>query len=1168
MSLREKITVSTQYTRSINLERDAHSTAVISAYIPTSRALRTLDRVAESFKREDSPRAWSLIGPYGSGKSSFSVFLSQLLNDADEGSAKLARKILRKSDSSLATKYSKETSKSSGYLEVLVTGSPEPLAKRLLKGLASAAQQYWDSLSGPNNSIVEALKKAAGKKTITTSQLVDLVARLQDELANIKSRPCRGILLVIDELGKFLEYEARHYGANDVYLLQALAEHAYKSHDINFLMFALLHQTFEQYAKGLGESLKNEWAKVQGRFEEIPFLESSEQVLRVVAAAFDNQLNNTEAAKLRKSIASIVKDLDCENALPGTLASGEAVDLFANCYPLHPVTSLLLPLLCQKVAQNERTLFSYLGSHEEAGLQQLLNDMEQVGEWIYPHHIYDYFITNQPSVMGDYLTHRRWAEVVTAVDRLGDASPPEVHILKTIGLLNIIGSKGGFKASETVLSTCAPTKKQVSEALKQLRQKSVINFRKFNNEYRVWQGSDFDLEEALEEELNKLGNFNLAAELNRSQHMMPIVARKYTIQSGTLRYFTPKFIDASDLKGGMEESHEPYFLFYLASAQDDVQYFHEKAGDSFSDLDIVALCFNGSQLRDATAEVKGLELVEAHCQELNSDAVARREFEDRIAAAKAQQRSLLEELIKSPSNNVWYWRGKRQPIDSRRDLQTLMSDTLNEVYSKAPIFHNELINRDKPSSQAAAGRNKLLFAMLNNADQTDLGIAKFPPEKAMYRAILWKHGLHTGKEFSAPSCGSSVCEVWNRIDRFFESTEKAPQTFEQLSSELMAPPYGIKEAVLPILYIAAILAKEHELAIYENRHYLPYLTEEAIERFLKRSEDFVVQRFRIKGLRKSIFDQYGKALFGDTQNSKQRTILDFAKPLAKFIGSLDDFTKRTKSSELSVQAKLVRDAFNLSKSPEDLLFKAIPSALGYEPEALEGDSETALEGFSTKLMGCLRELKYCLQELKSKQQILLAQAFHMGPDYTLEELQQRLAGRYAGLEEYTIDIDGLKAFIKRLTKKEKDPDNWFNNVMMFLGQKPIEKWSDADRSEAEVKLSDYSKRILDLESLRLHYDRSAENMQGDFEVILLKSLKKGQTPLDEVVAIDEKRHEAIKDIKSEMLDLVNRHKDAELQLAVVAEFVDEFLSGYRELKSQKQSKKSKKPGRPRKVINE
>ena len=78
----------------------------------------------------------------------------------------------------------------------------------------------------------------------------------------------------------------------------------------------------------------------------------------------------------------------------------EAATLFARCYPLSPAAALVLPLLCQKVAQNERTLFSYLGSHEEHGLQDVLSRFESVDDWVQLHHVFDYFVANQAASLG------------------------------------------------------------------------------------------------------------------------------------------------------------------------------------------------------------------------------------------------------------------------------------------------------------------------------------------------------------------------------------------------------------------------------------------------------------------------------------------------------------------------------------------------------------------------------------------------------------------------------------------------------------------------------------------------------------------------------------------------------------------------------------------------
>jgi len=530
MNLHDLVSVNTHYTRSVNLERDSDSASVVKAYIPTSRALRTFKRISDTFGNESIPRAWSLIGPYGSGKSSFSVFLSQLLSAPESDGSQVAHKVLKNTDTTLAKQFAKEVKKTEGYLKVLITGAPESMSNRLIKGLAESAQEYLGKKLG----IVKKLNNAINED-LSTTDIINLFDQLQKTL---ETKNCKGILLVIDELGKFLEYEARHYGANDIYLLQALAEHACKGRGSNLYLFVMLHQSFEQYAKGLGENLKNEWSKVQGRFEDVPFLESAEQVLRVVSAAFDYNLTKQQSKEIADKSAKVVDVLIKQQAIPSTLEREEAINLYSSCYPLHPISAVLLPLLCQKVAQNERTLFSYLGSHEEFGLQFMLTELESLGEYIYPHHIYDYFITNQPAALGDYATHRRWAEVVTSIERLGDAAEDEINILKTIGILNIIGSKGGFKASKAILETCLPKKISVKNALSTLQEKSIINYRKFNTEYRVWQGSDFDLEAALQEELNNVGQFSLASELNNAKNMLPIVARKYTIQTGTLRYCT------------------------------------------------------------------------------------------------------------------------------------------------------------------------------------------------------------------------------------------------------------------------------------------------------------------------------------------------------------------------------------------------------------------------------------------------------------------------------------------------------------------------------------------------------------------------------------------------------------------------------------------------------
>ena len=123
MSIASKIKVSATYTRSVNLERDSQSESADLGYIPTSRALRTLGTIASRFQVKDLPRAWSLVGPYGSGKSSFALFLSHLLTAPNSKKAEAAREILKRSDTDLEKLFASETLGTDGYLEVLISGT-------------------------------------------------------------------------------------------------------------------------------------------------------------------------------------------------------------------------------------------------------------------------------------------------------------------------------------------------------------------------------------------------------------------------------------------------------------------------------------------------------------------------------------------------------------------------------------------------------------------------------------------------------------------------------------------------------------------------------------------------------------------------------------------------------------------------------------------------------------------------------------------------------------------------------------------------------------------------------------------------------------------------------------------------------------------------------------
>ncbi len=214
----------------------------------------------------------------------------------------------------------------------------------------------------------------------------------------------------------------------------------------------------------------------------------------------------------------------------------------------------------------------------------------------------------------------------------------------------------------------------------------------------------------------------------------------------------------------------------------------------------------------------------------------------------------------------------------------MLSCVLDKVYNKTPRIHNELINRDKPSAQANAARNKLLYAMQNNPTEADLAIDKFPAEKAMYRAVLRQAGLHQLMEdnitwhLCAPSTDgrkdkANIRHVWKRIDEFLDSTEKEAKSFADLNAVLLAPPYGVKAGLLPILYMSAYMVYQHEIALYEQRRYRPYFTEEMLDRFVKRPDEFRFSALKSAGYVLQYLNSTQKSFMATVRNARCLSLL-------------------------------------------------------------------------------------------------------------------------------------------------------------------------------------------------------------------------------------------------------------------------------------------------------
>lgn len=1108
-----EIKINRKYTRSVNIERDLASSEAATGYIPTIRGIDTFKRFTQTISEEDTPRSWALVGPYGTGKSSFGLFLTAITGNSKDTETITARQTIRTSDETTAKKFSNKVRGTNGFLQIVLTGKPQSFIKSFADALKTGVERFWNRRPHFYQTI------CTWGDAPTTSDIIDVLRQIRKHLATKFNKPV-GILIIIDELGKFLEYEARHSNSDGVYLLQEIAEQAYKGSSANIYLFTLSHQSFDQYTFSLSKKKKDEWAKIQGRFENIPYIDPVEQSLKIVAHAIvvQDEIPNTIAKRINKSV-SVLNNMQ---ALPHGFEEKQAADLFKRCYPLHPSTALLLPLLCQKIAQNERTLFSFIGSEEPFGFKDCLRRAVE-DEFIYPWAIFDYFITNQSTSILDHFTYRKWAEVISAIERLGDAPDSDIRLLKTVGIINIIGSRGGLKASENLLEEAVGlSKNNFQKTLERLRNRSLIQFRKFNNEFRVWQGSDFDLDKATEDEIEQIKGTNYVESLNSRSIFPAIVASRHSITTGTFRSFSCICSTKSNLSA-ISKPNSPRVVYCFKKPDDFSNEFIDKFD---SNLDVIAISNDYEELSNAILQVIALDRIGDTSHELKSDPVAFREHKDRLLAAREAEEKIIRKLSTNPQKLKWFWRGKNLAISTKADLSVELSGILDKIYHAAPIIKNELINRNTPSVQAVTGRNKLLLAMLKYSNREDLGIDRYPAEKAIYKAVLLATGLHIQKcnewEFVAPTKNHNyrMHQVWQKIEEFIESTVSNPKPFTDLDCVLMAPPFGIKAGVLPILYAAAYVAHKHELALYEDGKYIPVLPLERYEVFVKRLDLFSIQLFRIEGSRATLLEMY-QELFKTRQKT---SLIAIAQPLALFFENLPVYTKNTQS--ISNSAQKIRSAFYSAPSPHELFFSHLPQACGgiaREPNRNDFDNYLII------LRKGLKELIEVFPKLIKSLSQDLANAFG-AEDNNLKKLRDSLHARSKTVQ-YVLPATGdLITFVRYLQTSKGSDEEWIKRIFAFLAERRCELWSDEDLGKARNRLAQYVGNFIDLEKVALSHKQADSNRGNSF---LIRVVHRGQIA-DDVIHIEPHEEAEVEALAESLLKFISKTKSSKAKLAALA----------------------------------
>ncbi|MBB5192299.1 hypothetical protein HNQ50_003040 [Silvimonas terrae] len=1035
-----------QHTRSISLERDLHDDRVIDSYLLTPNSIGAIRQIASDMASGNAQRAWKIVGPYGSGKSALGVMLAQLMAGPELHGPAAAR--LREVSASTADLF-----KAGRRYSLAVVGSRVSFGVALAVAISDALV-----VLGKKKALAAVQKQldiAGGTyRSLPFNSIAGELA--SDFAAALQADGYQGLTLLIDEVGKFIEYAALHPSEGDLIAIQQVAEAACKYDDDKLAVIAMLHQHFASYAAGVGRALGDEWHKISARFAEIPFDEPVERYAYFARHA----LGVTGQLQQQAELTTEAKEVYARAVEYGVLRSASEQDatLFeeAEClYPLHPLTLAAMATVSKRFGQSERTFHSFLKGAESGGLRDFAQS-HPIGNWYRITDLYDFLAGGYGLRFRDLGAERRWVFAQEAIQRITQ-NEVALNVLKAIAVLELVqGGLGTPINVETIdYALGAANAPEIAATLAHLVEQGVLVKRKRNTEFALAVSDAVNIEALYEEAARRNENDLIQTGINAALSKRPVVANRHYDETGTIRTMGV-LVGTSEIwpqlpDPKVDEARPDGWLkivLVIEGSDSSVRALQRLAEEN------EALCVSGclvlsAEGRSALADYAIWQEIMREVSAKRLDPWSTRYVEGRLQeAANLVERAVTSALMPSaerPGPTYWY-RGAAIEGSERMNASQLASWLFERTFSKAPRIVNELINKDKPASPIVLARQRLFDVILaGDVTRPICGQDEYPPERLIHTSLLRETGiwheregqwsLHEPTELAA----NDIRFVWQAISEGLAGDE--PQSFASLMAILGAPPLGVRAGPAGIWIVLYLLVNRSRCAVFERGTLLLELTSEHLQRMFKSPQNFTLRELSNVGDNTRLLADYRNALAAiGCALEHDASYLDVARSLIRWFIRLPDFSKQTQ--RVGKDAALIRSMLSKTTDPIALLTQTLRKA------HVESKSK---ESFLTWLTSALTDLGMAYRKLQEDVAAELSRGFRInGP---LSRVRNQLQAE-CSKEGATLADTKLKSFILRCTDLILSDEKWLDSVGSLIVQRPLDTWSDDTLSRFQEGLSE------------------------------------------------------------------------------------------------------------------
>jgi len=821
---------------SVNIDFDISKTQKLQDYIPTSDVCEVLNDYLSSVLHNRNQSTF-LVGPYGKGKSFLVLSLLQLIcgiSSDDEAHAFAER--VRRTDPDLERTINQFKSKKTCFLPIIVSSDYDNLKQSFLVALRqSLLSNHLDGLVPKstfddcikildywmNDQVIAKGRLAECRKDLDLNELrqslyshsvegyeefVSLyncvsigqrfnplanedVPHFYKEVANeLKKHGFTGIFVVFDEFSKFLESKTKHL-SDDLKFIQDFAEMANRS-DENYSVYlcCIAHKPITQYGSNGGRAadlLKT----VDGRFLTLRFHRGMKENTELISNAirktpdFSGFFENLYASESWLFDAS--KNL-------GLLDPSDDFRAFAEgIYPLTPVAACLLIRISELVAQNERTIFTFISGKDVNGLAYLCQ--KENGAFVGADAIFDYFeeqisLNDDPSIKNvHYLANVALREQPDVIAQ---------KAIKVMALIKIVNDSSAFKPTKEVISLALGVQPEVvSLAIGKLSEAGIIRESYFDGSLDFSLVGSREINNKAENLLAKeLRHVNTVEYLNRLEKNDFFLPNSYNVQHRITRYSRyfymdySTFIELTDFSG-LRQDCDLLILRVIGGTIDasKIKDVVNRAGNSR------VIVETGKEINEDNL-YKLLRYYAAYLKMASSSGGG--VSYDAVSVAILESENEIHQIIQDAFSGESIHLYSNIKLDGK-DASEQINSVFKEVFNYSPLINNEMLNRNNVTPQYLKARNNVVDYILSGRKFDEAWrelYSETSPEETIKKIFVDK--IHD------PDSG--INRIIDAIHETFVNNRTINIEVRTIVQHFSDSPYGIRIGVLPLFVSEAI----------------------------------------------------------------------------------------------------------------------------------------------------------------------------------------------------------------------------------------------------------------------------------------------------------------------------------------------------------------------------